>query len=174
MSVIQNVLVLQSPTEVSKEVLDEYGSKVFLAGGISNCPNWQQDAIDTIIDSYDWQPGQLVLMNPRLENFDPTAGPEVINRQVKWEFKCLNEIADVHLFWFPMETMCPITLYELGRSVSDDETQVIVGMHPQYQRLTTMKQQLKLLDWPIEVANSIEDLSKQLLSKVVFPYKPID
>ncbi len=165
---IQNVRIFTSPEKVDREELEQYQLRVFLAGGISNCPDWQQDIIDLIVNCHDWRPKQLLLINPRLANFDPTAGPEVIQNQVKWEFDCLNHIANLHLFWFPKETMCPITLYELGRSVSSDIS-VLVGTHPEYQRLTTMKQQLQLIDSPSvsdEMCHSLQELVQQLLRKV--------
>ena len=53
--------------------------KCFLAGGITNCPNWQRDVIDCLQKIDDESLGKLdrlVVFNPRRDNFpsdDPNA-----------------------------------------------------------------------------------------------------
>ena len=91
------------------EALTEYEPgplpAVFLAGGITGCPGWQQEIVGRLHDL------SVVLLNPRRANFpinDPTAAPQ----QIEWEHR--HPKADTIAFWFPCETLCPITLYELG------------------------------------------------------------
>ena len=62
----------------------------FLAGGITNCPNWQNIVLHTL-DMFDKQyPGKLddlVVFNPRRENFpidDPNAAYEQIALEFSW------------------------------------------------------------------------------------------
>jgi hypothetical protein len=79
---------------------------VFLAGGITGCPDWQAEVVRMLADA------PLALLNPRREDFpihDPAAAPA----QIEWEYRHLGK-ADAALFWFPCETLCPIALDELG------------------------------------------------------------
>ena len=92
------------------EALTEYEPghlpAVFLAGGITACSGWQQEIVAHLHDL------PVVILNPRRANFpidDPTAAPQ----QIEWEHRHLRK-ADAIAFWFPCETLCPITLYELG------------------------------------------------------------
>src|SRR5262245_39813726 len=83
---------------------DGPGPSLFLAGGITGCPDWQAETISLFADL------PLVLLNPRRRDFpinDPSAGPS----QIEWEHRHLRR-ADAVLFWFPRETLCPIALYE--------------------------------------------------------------
>jgi hypothetical protein len=79
-----------------------------MAGGISNCADWQTQLRELIHQ----QCPSLVLLNPRREDFDAT-NPNMSEQQIEWEHRHLRQCSAV-LFYFPPETLCPITLYELG------------------------------------------------------------
>src|SRR6478736_102537 len=79
-------------------------SDVFLGGGISGCPDWQSSVIYLLTDT----PG--VLLNPRRKG---EFTEDIAGEQIEWEYKALRT-ADTVFFWFPQETLCPITLFELG------------------------------------------------------------
>lgn len=88
---------------------------VFLAGGITNCPEWQDELIthlDNLIGQFD-----VVVINPRRKNFpigDKRAGLE----QIEWEFEMLKH-ASVFSMWFSnADSDQPICMYELGRHLS--------------------------------------------------------
>lgn len=83
----------------------------FLAGGITNCHDWQKKVIQ-YLGCFNSE--NLVLFNPRRENF-PINDPSESERQIKWEFEWLNR-ADILSFYFcNSESPHPITFYELGR-----------------------------------------------------------
>ena len=63
-------------------------------------------------------------------------------RQIRWEFDHLA-LADVILFWFSVETIQPIVLYELGRWAASDKP-LAVGADPGYERRFDVVQQLGL------------------------------
>ena len=56
------------------------------------------------------------IINPRRKYFD-VKNKNASAEQIKWEFGMLWK-ADIIPFWFPKETLCPITLYELGSHLS--------------------------------------------------------
>lgn len=130
--------LITCPTSYTRETLSDI--IVFLGGGISNCPNWQLDMIDKLTSADD----SLVLVNPRRESFDIN-DETASDFQIKWEFKHLHA-SDAILFWFPCETLCPITLYELGAAAHRGNP-IFVGCHPSYARrdLTNVKNKWRQL-----------------------------
>ena len=105
-------------------------STVFLAGGITNCPNWQETVISHAKFAFS-DKESLVILNPRRENFD-VSNKRVSEQQIEWEHKMLETCGSV-VFWFPKETLCPITLYELG-CYTEKKKNLIVGVDPHYGR----------------------------------------
>jgi hypothetical protein len=80
--------------------------KVFLGGGITNCKDWQSDLVQEIDDL------NCIVYNPRRKSFDIN-DPNQSTIQIHWEFNYLNA-ADIVVFYFCEETVCPITLFEYG------------------------------------------------------------
>lgn len=56
---------------------------VFLAGGITNCPNWQWNVIKLLKDAVNDYPN-LVILNPRRDNF-PIDDPNASEEQITWD-----------------------------------------------------------------------------------------
>ena len=115
---------------------DEY--TVFLAGGISNCPTWQDDAIKMFEDT------DFTIINPRREGDLATKGLEA-GKQIEWEFNMLRE-SDTILFWFPEgPSPCPIALFELGYWSAMDAEGVVIGCDPLYSRRFDLVNQMDLI-----------------------------
>lgn len=97
-----------------------YGTKVFLAGGISGCRNWQKETIDAL-DKYFNLLGtgkNIAIINPRQDNFDPDAPIDEIIKQIKWEHYMLEKSDIVAFFFDNSDSVQPISLYELGKWTS--------------------------------------------------------
>lgn len=131
------------------------GYKVFLAGGITNCPDWQAILIDMIKDYKD-----IVVYNPRRKNF-PIGDPNAAEQQITWEYEHLKT-ADVIIFWFSRGSLNPIVLYELGRWGNSTDKSVIVGIDPMYERQQDVIIQTKLSRPEIPIVNSLEDVAEKL------------
>lgn len=141
--------------EAPDNLWPEYGGleSVFLAGGITGCPDWQSEVADLIGD-------RLIVVNPRRANFpidDPSAAPE----QIEWEFRHLHTV-DRILFWFPAATLCPIALYELGAQ-SMTETPIAVGIEPGYQREQDVRIQIELARPSTPIVSTLPDLVEAIL-----------
>ncbi len=139
------------------EALDELkesveGKSVFLAGGITGCPDWQQEMRILLQDT------DLILLNPRRKCF-PIGDPGAAQEQIAWEHRQLR-MADAILFWFPRETLCPIVLYELG-AWSMTSKPIFVGIHPEYTRRQDVEIQTGLVRPDVEIVYSLEDLASQ-------------
>lgn len=128
---------------------------VFLGGGISGCPDWQKEMIARFKHLDD----KFVIANPRRPNFDIT-DPKASSFQIEWEFNHL-QLADAVIFWFPYNTLCPITLYELG-VYAQAGVPLFVGCHPAYQRKFDVEKQLSLLRPDVVVHDNWEPLVKSV------------
>lgn len=132
------------------------GPSVFLGGGITGCKLWQDVLIKEI------QELNCVVYNPRRALFDVSDASQS-EVQIRWEFKYLN-IADIVVFYFSSETMCPITLFELGARLeanigkSRSKSQcVYVYCEPEYQRKFDVEFQMKLAAENVGISPSITD-----------------
>lgn len=126
---------------------------VFLAGGITGCPDWQTEMKSLLRDT------DLVLYNPRRKDF-PIDDPSASDEQIRWEHKYLNS-CDRILFWFPKDTLCPITLFELGAHLKDDKP-IAVGVEPGYARETDVRIQVALERPEITVVSTLHDLAEAI------------
>lgn len=129
--------------------------RLFLAGGITNCPDWQSVFQLMLEEDPLLVEGGLVIVNPRRDQWnmeDKSAADE----QIEWEHKELMR-ADAVLFWFPRETPCPITLFELGKMSQTSKT-LIVGTDPNYVRRYDVIKQLQLVRPEVPVREKLEDL----------------
>lgn len=142
---------IESPTTLERGRI----RSVFLAGGITNCPDWQQEMVRLLQDT------DLILLNPRRADF-PIHDPNAAQEQITWEYEHLRK-ADAILFWFPCETLCPIVLYELGAWSKSSEKQVFVGTHPDYQRRLDVEIQTGLERPMVNIVYSVDELSQQVI-----------
>lgn len=131
------------------------GKSIFLAGGITDCPDWQSDMVEKLSQT------TLTLINPRRKNF-PIHDPNAAEFQIKWERDHLVK-ADAILFWFPSETLCPIVLYELG-AWSMTTKPIFVGIDPKYQRRQDVEIQTSLVrPDTVKIVYSLQDLADQVI-----------
>lgn len=125
-------------------------AQLFLAGGISNCPLWQDDALVALsqVDG--------VVINPRRPYQMDLVSADAAT-QIEWEHEALRRVESV-LFWFPMETMCPITLLELGVFTQRLDVPLFVGTHPDYARRFDVITQLRLARPEVIVRDDLHDV----------------
>lgn len=124
---------------------------LFLAGGITGCWNWQAEIKPHLLTI----PG-LWIVNPRRESFD-VSNPKETDIQIEWEHHYLDACPNI-LFWFPEETLCPITLFELGKMAMNPNKTLFVGCHPWYEREKDVVKQLSLIRPEIKVSFDLESL----------------
>lgn len=91
------------------------GVKVFLAGGITNCPDWQAEVIKEL-EKYEGTEN-LVVFNPRRANFDIT-DPSATPKQIQWEFNHLETMDIFSMYFTNSQSPQPICFYELGRHLA--------------------------------------------------------
>lgn len=142
-------------------------TKLFLAGGITNCPDWQKTFLsffdkdfiyhDCLIkEKNDLNNLNLTIFNPRRENF-PIGIKEESERQIVWEHENL-ENSDVIIYWFSRGSDNPIVFYELGKYIRSTKN-IMIGIDPEFKRKDDVIIQTQLaLKKKITFHDSVEDL----------------
>jgi hypothetical protein len=139
---------IEAPNEFNGE-----GESVFLAGGITNCGNWQKEMVEKLNDL------DINVLNPRREHY-PSEDSKLEEEQIKWEFENLRK-ATIISFWFSKETLNPITLLELGSWLNSDK-KLFIGIDPDYKKKFNLITQIKLVRPEIEVVFSLNELVSQI------------
>ena len=111
---------------------------VFLAGGITDCPEWQREVIAKLDDL------DCVVFNPRRDNF-PIDDPGAADEQIAWEFNALSR-CNIFSMWFcNSKSDQPICFYELGRNLAlHSADTIIVGCDSGFRRKQDVIIQTKL------------------------------
>ena len=121
---------IEAPAELGRDVA---GPVLFLAGGITDCPDWQAEAAAMLRGE-----AGLTVVNPRRAVYDEDVAVE----QITWEHTHLHR-AGLILFWFTSGSLQPIALYELGVHVTRGAP-IVVGADPDYPRRLDVEVQLSL------------------------------
>ncbi|MHA2279578.1 MAG: nucleoside 2-deoxyribosyltransferase domain-containing protein [Promethearchaeota archaeon] len=140
---------IQCPTVLAESKV----LSLFLAGGITNCPDWQHDLVSLLAET------NLTILNPRRTEYE-IGNLALEEDQIKWEHKHFV-LASAFVFWFPCETVCPITLFELGRVIEMTKP-TFVGTHHEYSRKRDIRWQLLLSRPAIDVVHSLGALAEQV------------
>lgn len=149
-------LVVSTPPDRKARGLEQFHRSVFMAGGITGCPDWQADAIE-LFRRYD---ADMVLYNPRRKDF-PIGDPDAAEEQIRWEHDHLRK-AHAIMFWFCYDTVQPIVLYELG-AWSMMPKPIFVGVHPGYQRRQDVEIQTALARPDVVVVSDLTTLVENVV-----------
>ena len=169
---------LQSPNEYIPE-----GKKdkilIFLAGGITNCSNWQKTLIENFSLTLKEKEyiSNILFINPRRESSISFKNEEEIIKQIKWEFKYLNQ-CDLFTMFFDDTKLSdqPICFYELGKYLNQFQNiyknydeHIIISYKKGFKRTLDLKIQVDLATKskikPIEI-EEIDQYSKILMNKI--------
>lgn len=115
---------------------------VFLAGGITGCPRWHDDALSVLGDSG----VPMIVYSPNRLDF-PIHDPAASEEQVTWEQHYLRHPGVLTLFWFPKpidpHIVQPIALFELGQAIGEGRS-FVVGVDPEYPRARDVRFMMKI------------------------------
>lgn len=122
---------------------------VFLAGGITNCPDWQKEVISYLEEMPDTD--NLILYNPRRSFFDVT-DKSASSKQIQWEFNYLAKMDIFSMYFTNSDSVQPICFYELGRHLSEMQRRfpetymdrIVVSVEPGFSRETDVRIQTLL------------------------------
>jgi len=153
-------IIVEAPNEVFS-VENAKNVKVFLAGGISNCSDWQGELINKLKNF-----PKLTIYNPRRIEY-PDDNPKLDEEQITWEFIHLQN-ADLVVFWFASGSDNPITLYELGMWANSRQGRpCIIGIDPTYSRQRDVMIQTALAKPDAVFAYNLHRVAEGIKSYVV-------
>lgn len=117
---------------------------VFLAGGITDCPNWQAEIIRELKSTA--SDTKIVLLNPRRDNF-PINDPNATEEQITWEFAALERMDIFSMYFCSGTSDQPICMYELGRNIcrmqmrfpADWEKRIVITQEHGYRRFADVR-----------------------------------
>lgn len=139
--------------------------KIFLAGGITNCPKWQIQLLDKLKN----QPA--IFYNPRRpEGFEPFKTGEHARKQIEWEHERILD-SDFVVFWFARGSDNPIVLFEYGKQIARDPDSIILGIDPEYPRAFDVREQTALEMTPFDTAGTMEGLAYDTKRRIKQWYK---
>jgi len=147
-------IIITAPNEVYS-VENSNNIKLFLAGGITNCPDWQSELITKILSRTIHT--NLTIYQPRRENF-PINDPKAAEEQITWEYNHLRD-ADIISFWFSEGSLNPIVLYELGMWCNSRIKPCVVGIDPNYERKQDVEIQTALARPQCKIVYSLKDIA---------------
>lgn len=147
------MIYIEPPNEFAPWEYPRLTYSLFLAGGITNCPDWQSAMVSSLKDE------NLILLNPRRKNFlmdDPNAAQS----QIEWESRHMVRASAI-LFWFCAATLCPIALYELGLYTTVQKP-IFIGIQPGYAREKDVIIQTRMKRPEIKIVSKFDDLIGQV------------
>ena len=147
-------LIITAPNEIYS-IENHKNAKIFLAGGIQQCEDWQSYVISELQSVPD-----ITLYNPRRKNF-PIGDKSAAVTQISWEFNHLRD-ADMIIFWFAKGSLNPIVLYELGLWGNSSDTPIIIGIDPEYERKQDVMIQTQLARPEVPIHESMEEMINTL------------
>lgn len=108
---------------------------LFLAGGITNCKEWQK----AVIRELEFE--DVSIFNPRQEHFDIT-DRKASHKQIHWEYERLEQMDIFSMYFCSGDSDQPICMYELGRNIvrmqnrfpADWQKRIIISVEDGYKR----------------------------------------
>jgi len=143
-------LIITAPEEIYS-IQNNNNIKMFLAGGISGCSDWQSYVVNELRDIEN-----LTVYTPRRKKF-PINDPNAAEEQITWEYQHLRD-ANILFFWFSRGSLNPIVLYELGMWCNSTDKMAIIGIDPEYERKEDVIIQTKLARSNQMIFNSLSEM----------------
>jgi len=162
--------LVTAPNETLYDLPDypERKLRIFLAGGITGCRDWQKECIEQLDKIlYNNDEHNVLIYNPRRDKWDmndPSAG----RRQIDWEFQNLERM-DIFSMYFCTSDMSvgPICFYELGRYIcrmqmrfpNSWQKRIVISTDHGYSRTEDVYWQSRLAGDGIRINNEVSPLA---------------
>lgn len=145
-------MIVEKPPSID---FPKQGTTVFLGGGISGCPMWQDELIEKIKRRMSFTEKRIHVFNPRWD-YAWTA-----YQQIEWEFNKLRE-ADIIVMWFASGGQNRIVFYELGMWINSTGRKAVIGCDPLFDRKEDVVIQTKLARPDLTIYTSLDDVSREV------------
>lgn len=159
---MSRVLYLEAPNGYKLNV-----NSAFLAGGITNCTNWQSIVFEEIqnqFPTFDFK-YDIAILNPRRKSFDIT-NPDESSKQILWEYQGINHYSNVFSVWFSSgPSVQPITLFELGAAFYNFNSEnICIGVEPGYCRSFDVYKQIELRNPSTSISSNYKTHATNILT----------
>ncbi len=116
---------------------------VFLAGGITNCEDWQKEVIEYFKSLPEEKTNHLVIFNPRRDKWPKNSDVEEVRRQINWEADYINK-SNIFSMYFTNTDKSdqPICFYELGRYARGND---VISYQEGFKRALDVDFQMEIL-----------------------------
>ena len=142
--------------------------KVFLAGTIDdgNSTDWQSKVIWQMKYKHhcpdpdaDESIGDIVVFNPRRDDWDDSWGVEQVEEQIKWEQTHLDE-ADLIVMCLSDDSKSPISLFELG--LYGPQGKMVVFCTDKFYRFTNVRLTCEKYGIPLIQSTNEKDICNEI------------
>ena len=130
----------------------EQSPKIFMGGGIGECPDWQREFIVEMNKIYNQTLVDYQLINPRW-NYAWTGF-----QQIQWEFNMLKN-SDAIIMWFARGGQNRIVFYELGLWVNNSKIPAFIGCDPEFDRKEDVAIQTHLSRPELPIYTNLKDIA---------------
>lgn len=127
---------------------------VFLAGGITNCEDWQSEVISYLASLPAKDTEHLVIFNPRRTKWPKNGDTDEIRRQIHWEADYISK-SNIFSMYFTntKDSDQPICFYELGRYTQNSRN--IISYQEGFKRALDVDIQMEILNSGIMVNKNV-------------------
>ena len=158
------VKIITAPEKIGKD-----GYMLFLAGGITDCDNWQKVVQYELCRIF--KNDSLIILNPRRDNF-PIDDPAAAVEQVTWEFNALEKCDMFSMYFAGGKSDQPICMYEYGRHLAKlgeskyNLDTFVVTACKEYKRYNGVIIQTRLVNNRIVVNSTLDEHINTIVDKL--------
>jgi len=149
--------IIRPPEEYVPAIQQGSRKAIFLAGSVSGSENWRLH----IAQSFEAE--NVVFLDPFNASY-ASADAAAFSAQIEWERRHLRR-AWGRVFWFSFESLCAMSLFELGASCQSAGP-LFVGCHADYRLRRDVISQLAIARPDVVVAATLDELISQLRDAV--------
>lgn len=158
-------MIIEYPnkTQYFEGIHGEYDDfSVFLAGTIDDgqSKNWQRKLINKV---YSELPDNVIVFNPRRDNWNKNADVDTLREQINWEQERLSNSSIIVMVLLD-DSKSPVSLMELGEFC--DSQKIVVFCTENFYRFENVKDLCERFEIPLFKTNNIDEVSNKVLELI--------
>lgn len=160
-------MIIEYPnkTQYFEGIHGEYDDfSVFLAGTIDDgqSANWQRELINKI---YSGLPDNVIVFNPRRDNWNKNANVDTLREQINWEQEHLLNSSIIVMVLLD-DSKSPVSLMELGEFC--DSQKIVVFCTENFYRFENIKDLCERFEIPLFETNDINEIADKVVEIIKF------
>jgi hypothetical protein len=160
-------MIIEYPNKVQhfEGIQGEYDDfSVFLAGTIDDgqSANWQRELINK---TYSELPDNMIVFNPRRDNWNKNADVYTLREQINWEQEHLLNSSIIVMVLLD-DSKSPVSLMELGEFC--DSQKIVVFCTENFYRFENVKDLCERFEIPLFETNDINEIADKVFEIIKF------